>query len=359
MERLAQQIERDKSAVAEAAQRDKERIRSATSLGELDGDTLSRYLLGPELQARAATLLQWIRWARWCLLDGLDDSRLFRGRGQDVDLAGPQGPSLLIRSLVVEGDGCWGRDVVPFRCQATGLTSRPELHGEAIRLKLQTDGPVAMAVEAQFDRRGKTPHESFLIDIPALAVKQWTLGRPDRLAITASPGTLRLRATLNVKGGELQGKLQLHQNPVDLKPRLGPSSRVGDLARLLETTTQHVRSLDAQVELTGPLEAPSFELRSSLGPQLSAGFQKAFQQTLTVRRDELMSRVRMAVDGELADLDQTLQAKKAEALGTLQLGDLEINKLTLRVAGGLKPSELLRDNIPPAIPLWRSNINRR
>ena len=348
VDQLHQQALRDKEAIVRAKQRDVDLVRESVRLENLDAQALSEYLLGRQLGAHMATLIDWIRWGRRILPSQPSSITATRGRGTDVVFPGSRRlPEMLIRSLDMDGEATVGGNVVGFEATVTGLTNQPKVYGRPTQLQVRSSGPLGLLVRAELDRTGREPRDRILIDVPRLPRPTTTLGDARRLAVTVLPGNAHLWGRLVVHGDSLSGEIILKQEPVELK-----AVHVDSLAGKLLTTTvesaaAQMNSLEASIVLSGSLERPKWELRSNLGSRLAAAINESVTGQVASLREDLVLRIEEQVAKRSWELEELLAEKRATVLQKLKVGDEAIQGVMQKMAGPLGATGQLFDENSP------------
>ena len=114
------------------------------------------------------------------------------------------------------------------------------------------------------------------------------------------------------------------------------------LAEQLQAIAGDVHSLQAKVDLTGTLRRPGFRMQSNLGPQLTQGIQGAVQRELDFRRDQLAKLAQDNVDKTLKQLEQGIADKQKDLLGTLQIGQQEMDQIKTQLLAQFNVPGLLQ-----------------
>jgi uncharacterized protein (TIGR03545 family) len=353
--RLQQQAGQDREALAAAGQRDVQRVRQTLELDGLDAGTLSEYLLGPEQGQRLAEVIAWVEWGRQYVPEHeADDNGPARLRGEEILFRGVRNdPDFLIQSLVLDGRGRLGGETLHFKGTASGLTNDPVAYGKPAMLRLQTSGAAQLLVEAMLDRTGELPHDRFTMTCPAIHKPGRTLGNPEQLALSVSPGKIQMTAFVDVKGGYLSGQLMLRESNVRLTPSLGDKYGGERLASQLGEALAQVDTVEVAIDLSGTLREPNWKLRSNLGPQLADAVSGAFQRELDARMRQLAAEVQTRADQELAQFEQVLLARQRSVLEKLQLSDSEISQLGRLVSAQMGVPERFRQGNLPLDDLFR------
>jgi uncharacterized protein (TIGR03545 family) len=327
-ERLRQQADRDRDAAIAARDQDLNHLRAQFRLDELDSGGLSEALLGHEMNERVRTVVAWICWVRNHLPRKHQEHDPIRARGVDVTFAGlaPR-PDFLIRTLTLEGEGSVCGERLQFEGTAQGLTPQPEVYGQPTVLSLAVQGPAAMQIEAVLDHTQPVARDYVSVECPSLAQPKRLLGRPDQLAVTVSPGGLRISLRLELVGDELSGRLSVRQEPVELVPELAAAYGGPQLAGKLQEALRSIRTLEATAELGGTLQRPEWKLRSSLGTQLAQAVQGLLGRELEARRDEALHLVATTVDGEVARFQKEFLAKQQDFVAKLERNGMDVRQL--------------------------------
>lgn len=331
VERLRNQALRDRDGIVAAQRNDLRQIREQLRLDDLESGGLSEYLLGHELNQRVQTAAQWIRWVREQFPGGDAEKPApspKRARGVDVMFAGlaPE-PDFLIRSLNVDGEGQARGERFEFLGTAQGLTSQPAVYGQPAVFHIEVRGPVAMQIEAVVDRTQPIARDHITVECPALAQPKRLLGRPDQIAVAVSPSSAHLSLRVELEGEKLSGRLSVRQEPVEFEPELAAAYGGQQMADRLEDALRDVRTLDVTAQLSGTLQRPTWQIQSTLGPQLARAFQGLLFRELETRREELSQLVQTKVEGEMLRFEQLFVARQQALLARLQQNGVDVQQL--------------------------------
>lgn len=347
IDRLRQQAVRDKEAIAAAQKQDAQTIRERFRIESLNGENLSEFLLGDQWGERLWTAMRWIEWGRKHLPTKGKSLAPVRSRGVDVVFREiPNRPDFLIRHLAIDGEGTMSRQPFQFVGTAEGLTSQPAVYGQPALLKLEVRGAAVMTIAATLDHTGQTPHDRLTIECPDLQQPQRVLGRPDRLALSVSPGKAKLWMDLELKGDELAGKVHWQQEPVELTPVLPDRYGGPRLAAELQEGLRQIRSIEVAADLGGTLQKPQCKLQSNLGPLFAEALNSVVQRELEYRSEQLAGLVQKTVEAELARFQETVSAKEQAVLAKLQQSGVDLRQLQQLAAGRVPLPNNLRDKLP-------------
>jgi uncharacterized protein (TIGR03545 family) len=311
----------------------------------LNADSLSQFLLGPQLSQRIEELATWVSDARsvYTTVNGRPELNHGKNRGEDVVFdTGPQLPLVLVQSLTLDGKAQFGGQEIEFLGRACNLTSQPKLVGQPATFQFRCRGPAEFQVEATLDQTGPTPREHLVINCPSLAQPQRVLGKEGQLALTVAPGAAHVWLQVDLAGDQLTGQIIWKQDDTHLAPVVDQQRTGARLAEQLQAIAGDIHSLQAKVDLTGTLRRPGVRMQSNLGPQLAQGIQGAVQRELDFRRDQLTKLAQDNVDKTLKQLEQGIADKQKDLLGTLQIGQQEMDQIKTQLLAQFNVPGLLQ-----------------
>jgi uncharacterized protein (TIGR03545 family) len=250
-------------------------------------------------------------------------------------------PDLLVRHLGVNGTG--SADGTPFSFQAElfDLTHQPRRHREPTKINVEAQGAVRLTAQAVLDRREKTPHDHFVVDIPSVPQPKQVLGDVDKLAIELAPGSASVRADIQIVDHQIDGWIAIRQGQLQPKPILSPSYAKYLTPESLASLGD-VDQLDAQLLITGDVRRPMLRLQSTLGPQLAASLNQAIQTELDRRRQQLTVQGEQLVQNELNNLQQRLVSEHQEILQKLEIGDEQLQMIRNQLTASLgSPDQII------------------
>lgn len=354
LDRIVEQVERDRQAIAIAKRHDEQVIQRKLALRELDPQHLSEYLLGDELCDETKRMLRWIKLARRYWPKDLEMPPADRQSGEDIAFPGLRPlPKALVDRLRMEGTVEDEHGPVTWSGEIFNLTTDPAIVGQPMVIRAQVKGAHPMLIEATLDRTTNVARDRVVLSLPTIGQPARTLGNPEQLAVTLAPGVMRLWAELNLEGETLTGRVLVEQKEIQLAARL-PAQYGERIAQRVHDATRHVDTLHAEIRLAGTLDKPSWQLQSNLGPQLATGLTTALRAELEARQHELVATLDQYLTGEQAKLDQRLAAQQEKVLGQLGIAMTEVDDLKRLVAGRLKvPGIGKLDDLPFQNPFYR------
>ena len=171
LSQLQRQMREDQQALKNAKKHDEQYVRERLHLKELDGRSLSEYLLGPIWSERMELAMHWLKRSRDAVpAPAVQHTAQPASRGVSVIFPGfSASPDVLIRQLQLSGEG--SVDENPFRFDGVirDLTHQPRRHSEPTTIELQAEGAIDWMARGTMDRRGDEPIDRFVVDIPALS----------------------------------------------------------------------------------------------------------------------------------------------------------------------------------------------
>jgi uncharacterized protein (TIGR03545 family) len=339
--RLKQQLKIDQQAAARAKQHDEAYLREKLRLDSLDGQTLNEYLLGSVWGSRVETAVRLIQMTRQNVAgdeEGLP-TVVPASRGLSVIFPGYHSiPDLLVRRLAVNGSGSADATPFTFDAEVFDLTNEPRRHREPTKINVTAQGAVRLTAQAVLDRRKKTPHDHFIVEVPSVPQPRQVLGDEDKLAIELAPGSASVRANIQVIGQQIEGWISVHQDQLKPKPILSPSYAKYLTPESLASLGD-INQLDAQLILTGDVRRPMLRMQSTLGPQLAASLNQAIQVELDRRRQQLTAQGEQMVQSELDDLQQKMVSEHQDILKKLEIGDEQLKMIRSQLTASLGSPE--------------------
>lgn len=351
---LPGEVQQDRRRVAAAREHDAQLLREKLSLGSMDADSLSQYLVGEQIAGPVGELVGWLRWARRLAPGGEQVAAASGTRGQEIIPPGcRRTPDLLIRSLKLSGGAQLAGRPVEFDGLLTSLTTEPRVHGEPLQLTLTTRGAATVEVRATLDRTGETPVDELIADCPMLTLPRLKLGNAEKFGLTVAPSTAALSVSLKLTGERLAGDVQLVQREVKVTPHIkqaiGDVLAEEDLERALASRLANAGRLVTSVTLTGELSDPKWKVWSTAGPAVAEAMDAAIKRLAEQKAQALLAKGEQAVADQLGALDQELD--KLNAIVTQSLGEPAEALRTL--AGGAKGIESIGSRLAPMGSLFK------
>lgn len=343
IQQLHEQMKSDRAALDIARRHDTEYLRQRLKLDELDGNSLSEYLLGPVWGPRVEWAVRWIQRSRQ-MMASESDQVAQASRGVNYLFPGiPSTADVLIRKLNLSGTGTVESQPYSFAGTIYDVTHQPRRHDKPTTVTLRSDGAIQLTARGTLDRRGELPLDQWVIDIPAWRQNGETLGKAERLAVHIAPGVARIHAEFTIHDHSLEGQVLVHQDQLELQPVMSPRYAKYLSEESLQAAVAGVRQLQAELSISGELLKPRYRLKSNLGPHLASGLNRAVKLELAAREQQLMAKAHEEVNAELDKLQEKLVADHGKILERLELGDEQMEQLRTQLMAHVgSPSDLLR-----------------
>jgi hypothetical protein len=168
------------------------------------------------------------------------------------------------------------------------------------------------------------------------------LGDADKLAVAVSPSTGSLTISLTIDGEQLAGHVALVQDHVKITSSAGAELARWQLDTALQQSLGRLNSLSTEVDLSGTLDAPQWELSSNLGPAVTDAVNLALEHAVRAKSQELVAQSQQIVDKQLASLDRLVKEKSAPLLAEIKGPTDELAQLADKATGGLSLDKLGR-----------------
>lgn len=329
----------DRDAILAAKDRDIRALEQRFEAIRLDEEALTMYLLGPEMGKRVIEVADWVRWVRAHLPSEEDDpeNRLL---GVDVLFTGKhERPDFLIESLLVDGETEIAGRPYSFVATMAGVTTDPKLYGRPAVIRAELAGETTVEIRAVLDRTGDAPVDQLVLNCPDIKLPSARLGREGALSLQLAPGKTHLWVGLTLSGDQLAGSMLIKQSGVVLAPALPDSLGGKRLADSLAAAAESLKEIEVQVDLSGELLRPRWQIRSSLGPKLAEGLNRAALAEIEYRRNQAAELVQKRVEQELANFQSRLLADEEILKSRLRLNEAEIQQLATLVSQRIPSAE--------------------
>jgi uncharacterized protein (TIGR03545 family) len=331
---LPDQAKADRKAVDDARKQDEKFLKDQLKLTTIDSAELNRYLLGETASGYLTQAAWWIDQAQK-FIPKKKIAAPERTRGTNVFFEARKQPACLIERVAIAGDARLNGEALAFTGELTDVASEPQLHDRPLRLNLVGAGAFQGTLLVELDRRGDVPHDWLKLDVPKLVLANRALGKPDKLAVSITPGDASLRADVHVDGDRLSGVIEFQQ--FSTLTATTPALHDDRLAQVLHESLSGVDRLEATVRLAGTLRRPDVRIDSNVGPQLAAGVNNAVTKYLADRKDRLVAKIQGKIDNQFAKIDARRQQAQQELMSKLGENQQLVSQLASLMGAG-KPS---------------------
>ena len=354
MDSVQQQIKMDHESLDAALAEDLKLLEQNVTFDLLDADSLSEYLLGPEVTERIENVLQWVRWTRRFSPTMSARRGGFAERGRDIHFPGTTPRAdVLVDSLALQGKGRCGDEVVGLEGTISGLSSNPEYSGKPTKVVIQTVGDRPVLVQATFDGTTPTPHDTVTISIPHARQKGRLLGNARQLAVSTSPCHSNVWVNINIDGEALTGEMVVKQTGISLTPQLNPEFDSGQMAAAVHDSLAGTDSLDIAVALGGTLATPSWQLRSNIGTNLAQGLRDSVLRETVAKNEQYIREAHQSLKQQLQSVEQELLKRQQSILSCLEFGTTEIEEVRKDIATRVQSTDGVLDPESPLREAYR------
>lgn len=310
---LPELVEADRKRVLIARERDERFIREKLSVDAIDSKDLTAYLLGEQLAGPVTEMVDWLRWARKVVPSKGKVPEVERFRGENILFAGvKQYPDLLVRTIDLHGVTQAGGRSIELSGTLTDFTTEPRLHGEPLRLRMVSNGTLPIQLQAVIDRTGDTPRDELLAVCNGLPIPKMSLGKADAMSIAVSPNTAAMQIAVLLEDEKLTGNVELVQKHVQIRPVVGQRLGMPEVERALASSLDRVHELTTNVIVTGTLDDPQVQIRSTLGPAVQQALSATMVAVIDRQREKLLAKVCGETDRQLAAVSEKVGVASAD-----------------------------------------------
>ncbi len=348
MNRMRQQLLMDKTAIEQARKQDETFVAQMHELAPMDGQAISNYLVGPELNDQVEQVLDWVRWGRKQVPAGAGIPLTRQGRGENLFFHESQiAPQTVLNELALKGFVDFADESVSIEGIVRGLSSNPKLASAPVEMILNTTSGGQLSIQALLDSRGDQSHDHVLINCPNLPAGERTLGDPRRLAVAVSPGVAQMWVRMEVNGEQVTGEVIIKQKNVTLTPQLDPKFAGDQISQLAAAALAGVDRIETRAQLSGTVDETVCQLESSLGADLASGLALVITNRARERQMGSLVSTYADVDAMIARLDLEYERKNQELLTQLDSGREQIEQIKQIIATRVeKPDGLINKDSP-------------
>ncbi len=324
---------RDVGRLDEARRNDTERLKQRAQSLPLDGEAISKSLLGPQLHKRLQDLSGWLGWTKRYLAAGKAAApELPASRGEWIEFPREgRHPKFVLRSLTLAGEARHQGQPFVIAGRVREASSDPQLHGQPTRWEFTMAGPDPLSITGVSDLTRATAVHEVTFDWRAARPVEMTVGEEDRLGVRLAAASVTCDGWLRLEGEQLTCKLRLKQQPLAVS--LTETSEAF-AQRWVAPALRTIQESDAVLFVTGTLENPEWRIESDLGPQIANGFQQVLASEIDATRAALIQKAD-GVARETMDILPSFADRQARALmADLTDSESRAKQLTTRLTGG-------------------------
>jgi uncharacterized protein (TIGR03545 family) len=322
-EQLYLQAMQDAHAVHAAVDQDLVSIRERARIEGIEASDLSEYLLGEQVNHRIEETLGWIRFAsKWIPADSGDQDSLARlTTGEVVDFSSDEKqPGFEIRKLRADGTVWLSGRPYDFAGEIKNISDLPGPRPTIGVFQLSQGNNEELQFQCTIDRSGEETRRHVMLNCPAIRLSSRTFGDPERLELTASPGSIHIWLEAELVGDQIEGRLLTKQTNVSLSAKMDGMA-VSPFIQRLSSELQHLNTIETEAVMTGDVYRPDFQFRSNLGLMLGSAVRQAFSEEISANQEMLARMVQSRIDRDVIDISRTVETKQLEFYGMRQFID--------------------------------------
>lgn len=286
-------------------QRELDRLLTSAGLNVEGGELkqLTQALLGAELAPLVAQLQG---------LAGLpqsDQSALHIGSNTNTEAQAAPGWRVLARAIHVDGQFDVGSSALRFVGVIHNVTPQPAFFNVTTDFDVQAapEQIGKLAITGTLDQR-KTTSANVRLAMSGLPLEQLVLGSNDALGITLQKTLLDVDGLLRMENHEIDFNLLSLFKQAELTLTVGAGSQINPqanpLAKALASALRTVNQFDLNLAMTGSVQAPNVQLRSSLDQLLAAAVGDQIRAQTALLAATLQSQLQQQVQPDLDAINQ-------------------------------------------------------
>ncbi len=324
---------RDVARLDEARRNDTERLKQRAQSLPLNGEAISKSLLGPQLHERLQELSRWMGWTKRYLAAGeAAKPGLPVSRGEWIEFPREgRHPRFVLRSLTLSGEARHQGQPFAITGKVQDASSDPQLHGQPTRWEFMMAGPDPLSIAGVSDFTRAPAVHDVTLDWRAARPVEMMVGEEDRLGFRLAAASVTCDGRFRLEGEHLSCELRLRQQPLAVS--LTDTSEAF-AQRWVAPALRTIQGSDAVLFVTGTLENPEWRIESDLGPQIAHGFQQVLVSEIDATRTALIQKAD-GIARETIDILPSFADREARALmAELASSESRAKQLTTRLTGG-------------------------
>jgi len=308
LKQLPPKAQRDLKDLDSARKRDQAEIQRKIKDLTLDGDQLSDFLLGPELNFQLKQVLAWLEWSNGRVDEFTRPPKPERFRGEDILFPREINlPKYLVRLVEVEGQGEIANNDLQIKGTIEDISSDPQLLNRPTILRMNGTGEVNVTMKAIIDRTHDVPENTIDLVYERPRQDSLELGDADTLQVKVDAARTEWNVRLRTVGDELTGSIMMVQEPATLTALVAAGKdgeEVQRLQRVAQTACADINRVYASVQITGSMKQPQVSVRTNLGESLARGIQRGIGTELAGERDKLLAELDLKLNEKQASIGQ-------------------------------------------------------
>ncbi len=324
---------RDVARLDEARRNDTTRLKQRVQQLPLNGEAISKSLLGPQLHERLQTLAGWMGWTKRYMQAGKEfEPDLLIQRGQWIDFPREgRHPKFVLQSLSLSGEARHGGQPFAMTGQLYDVSSDPQLYGQPSTWEFAVAGPDPFSINGHSDFSLSQPVHEITFDWRTDRPTNVLIGDHDKLTVRMTAPTMTCSGWLRLNGDQVSCQMRLRQPT--LSATLSESSE--DFAQQwIAPALTAVRESDAVLHVTGTLRDPEWKIESDIGRQVASGFQQVLVTQIDATRARLMQKADAIAQEKMAVLPDFVNQHAQFLLAEVTSRESRAKQVTTKLTGG-------------------------
>ena len=264
------------------------------------------------------------------------------GRGVEYFQECFANPNIVIDRIEIDGEAIFAEEHFHFAGHAFNLSDMPLNHDQPTRFELRAQGQRHFHINCELDQRGGLDRDSLSIEFPSFNMGEQTLGSENEMLVTLSPGTkVNGKIKLTTDREQLKGEMTLDfSNVAFVVQQLNEIAGGKEIEVRLNHQLSTLDNFQCTSKIGGVTNAPTIELKSSLGDKIAAAMESVSdltqEKSLLVRNQKIADFYRSHVQ----PLQQNIKTEVDKISGRLddQISQTEVIQGAQRAAQARWPA---------------------
>ncbi len=324
---------RDVARLDQARKNDTARLKQCVQQLPLNGEAISKSLLGPQMHERLQTLAGWMGWTKRYIQAGKElEPELPIQRGQWIKFPREgRHPKFVLRSLTLSGEARHGGQPFAITGQLNDVSSDPQLYGQPTNWQFAVAGPDPLSIKGHSDFTLAQPVHEVTFDWRTDRPTNMLIGDDEKLAVRMTAPTMTCCGWLRLDGDQLSCQMRLRQPTLSVS--ITETSE--NFARQwIAPALTAVRESDAVLNVTGTLSDPQWKIESDIGRQVAGGFQQVLVTQIDATRARLIQKADSIAQEKMAILPGFVNQHAQYLLAEVTSRESRAKQVTTKLTGG-------------------------
>jgi len=275
IQRLVPEVQQDFLRLDQARRHDQEQVVQKIRQLKPNPSRITESLVGPQMYRQLNEVLAWMEFSSNYQKKLRKQTRVVRYRGEDVQFQLRNAtPRFLCRRMKLSGELFLDRQLMPFHALLTGVSSDPVLLDQPMVFHLSTAGDKPLQLAIRHDATTDVPRTHVIAKFHQSQPQSLRAGKSAGAVLTARLADLKWSARLLLMGSNINGQIQLDSNLNRVEFTSATISPI--MQNAITDVLQNSKTVDATIQITGNVQTPTVEIKSSLGERIATGLQPVF-----------------------------------------------------------------------------------